>query len=110
MTTPSRAGILLGSLLLATSLTPLWAADMTHERALNAAKEPQNWLLHHGNYQGHRFSGLKEINADNAKNLKMAFSVGLSGIEGAGTRYKFGNLEVMPLVEDGIVYVHVRWG
>ena len=40
---------------------------MTFERALNAAKEPQNWLLHHGNYEGHRFSPLNIINAGNAK-------------------------------------------
>ncbi len=110
MTTPSRAGILLGSLLLATSLTPLWAADMTHERALNIAKEPQNWVLHHGNYQGHRFSPLKEINADNVKNLKLMFSVALSGFEGGGSRYTAGNMEATPLVEDGVMYVPDGWG
>ena len=48
----------LAVLLAATMLTPAGAADMTHERALNAAKEPQNWLLHYGNYEGHRFSTL----------------------------------------------------
>ena len=65
---------LTGSLLAATALTPVQAADMTYERALNVSKEPQNWLLHHGNYQGHRFSQLKEINADTVKNLKLAFT------------------------------------
>jgi alcohol dehydrogenase (cytochrome c) len=104
------ASALTGSFLMATALTPVSAADMTHERSLNVAKEPQNWLLHHGNYEGHRFSGLKEINTDNAKNLRMAFSVGLGGAEGAGTRYKFGNLEATPLVEDGIMYVPDGWG
>src|SRR5262245_58531212 len=50
-------------LLMASALTPVSAADMTHERALTASsKEPQNWLLHHGNYEGHRFSQLKTIN------------------------------------------------
>jgi alcohol dehydrogenase (cytochrome c) len=110
MKTLSLTGALTGSLLLASALTPVGAADMTQERALNAAKEPQNWLLHHGNYEGHRFSGLKEINTDNAKNLKMAFSVALGGFEGAGTRYKFGNLEATPLVEDGVMYVPDGWG
>jgi len=100
----------MSTLLAATALTPVGAADMTQERALNVAKEPQNWVLHHGNYQGHRFSALKEINADNVKNLKVAFTVGLGGIEGAGTRYKFGNLEATPLVEDGIMYVPDGWG
>src|SRR4051812_39901231 len=108
--TLSLACAMTNSLLMAPALTPATAADMTQERALNVAKEPQNWLLHHGNYQGHRFSGLKEINADNAKNLKMAFSVALGGSEGAGTRYKFGDLEATPLVEDGIMYVPDGWG
>src|SRR5258708_30969284 len=43
------------------ALTPLCAADMTFERALNADQEPPNWLLHHKNSQGHRFSQLKHI-------------------------------------------------
>jgi alcohol dehydrogenase (cytochrome c) len=83
---------------------------MTYERALNVAKEPQNWLLHHGNYEGHRFSALKEINTDTVKNLRPAFSVVLGGLEGAGTRYKHGNLEATPIVEDGIMYVTDGWG
>ena len=49
------------SLLLTTGLTPARAEDMSNERALNPQREPQNWILHHGNYQGHRFSLLKEI-------------------------------------------------
>ena len=106
----SLAQAMIGSLLLATALTPVAAADMTFERALDVAKEPQNWLLHHGNYQGHRFSSLTEINTDTVKNLKLAFSVALGGLDGAGTRYKFGNLEATPIVEDGIVYVPDGWG
>src|SRR5436190_2994351 len=110
MRTLSLAGTLTSTLLIATALTPASAADVTFERALNSEKEPQNWLLHHGNYQGHRFSALKEINADNAKNLKVAFTVGLGGSEGAGTSYKFGNLEATPLFEDGVMYVPDGWG
>src|SRR5438128_7861214 len=105
MTRTTIAGAIAAVLLAASALTPASAADMTFERALNADKEPQNWLLHHGNYQGHRFSALKEINTDNAKNLKLAFTVALGGFEGGGTRYKHGNLEATPLVEDGIMYV-----
>src|SRR5215469_15722620 len=101
---------ILGTLLTATALVPAKAADMTFERALNVAKEPQNWLLHHGNYQGHRFSQLKEINTDNVKNLKLAFTIGLGGFEGAGTRYKFGDLEATPIVEDGMMYFPDGWG
>jgi len=102
-------GALMTSLLVATALTPVRAGDMTHERALNVSKEPQNWLLHHGNFQGHRFSQLKEINTDTVKNLKPVFSVALGGFESGG-RYKFGNLEATPIVEDGILYVPDGWG
>jgi alcohol dehydrogenase (cytochrome c) len=98
-----------GSLLMASALTPAVAADMTNERALSPAKEPQNWILHHGNYEGHRFSALKEINADNVKDLKLAFSVALASFEGGG-RAAFGTLEATPIVEDGIMYVPDGWG
>ncbi len=74
-------GLLLG----ATALTPTLAADMTIERALNPQREPQNWILHHGNYQGHRFSLLKEINTETiGKNLKPAFTVALGGFQSGG--------------------------
>src|SRR5437870_2869535 len=109
MRASSLTGTLFGSLLMASALTPVGAADMTYERALNVAKEPQNWLLHHGNYEGHRFSALKEINTDTVKNLKAVFSVALGGFESGG-RYKFGNLEGTPLVENGMMYVTDGWG
>jgi alcohol dehydrogenase (cytochrome c) len=105
----SIAGAFAGSLLIATALTPARAADMTNDRALNPQREPQNWILHHGNYQGHRFSALKEINADTVKNLKPVFTVALSGFQSGG-RYAFGNLEATPLVEDGTMYVPDGWG
>src|SRR5262245_14206093 len=73
MRTKLVAGAVTGALLAATALTPARAADMTNDRALNPQREPQNWILHHGNYQGHRFSLLKEINAETVKNLKPAF-------------------------------------
>jgi alcohol dehydrogenase (cytochrome c) len=109
MTLKSVAGVLIGSLLAATALTPLRAADMTNERALNPQREPQNWILHHGNYQGHRYSLLKEIDTDTVKNLKPVFTVALSGFQSGG-RYAFGNLEATPIVEDGIMYVPDGWG
>ena len=72
MNTKTIAGAFLGSLMMATALTPVRAADMTNERMLNPQREPQNWILHHGNYQGHRFSLLKEINPDTVKAGKPA--------------------------------------
>ena len=67
MTKLAFAGALMASLLAARALTPVQAADMTFDRALNASKEPQNWLLHHGNFEGYRFSRLKDIITDTVK-------------------------------------------
>jgi alcohol dehydrogenase (cytochrome c) len=109
MKTKTFGGALVGSLLMATALTPARAADMTNDRALNPQREPQNWILHHGNYQGHRYSLLKEINTDTVKTLKPVFTVALSGFQSGG-RYAHGNLEATPLVEDGTMYVPDGWG
>ena len=66
---------------------PVSAADQVNqERLLNVDKEPGNWLHHHQNYSAHRFSSLKEINRDNVKNLKVAWTMHLGGIEGGGIR------------------------
>src|SRR5262249_59665659 len=92
-------GTFVASLLLATALTPAAAADMTHERALNVAKEPQNWLLHHGNYQGHRYSALKDINTGNVGNLKLAFTAALGGTEAGGKVYKHATPQATPIVD-----------
>src|SRR6516162_4956116 len=80
------------------------AADMSFERALNADREPQNWLLHHKNYQGHRFSALKEIDTATVANLRLAFTVGLGGLQSGG-RYAQGNLEATPLVDNGMMCI-----
>jgi alcohol dehydrogenase (cytochrome c) len=85
------------------------AADMSFERALNADSEPQNWLLHHKNYQGHRFSALKEIDTATVGNLRLAFTVGLGGLQSGG-RYAQGNLEATPLVDNGMMYIPDGWG
>ena len=109
--TVSHPRLSMGALLMATALTPMtaFAADMTMERMLNPQREPQNWILHHGNYQGHRFSPLKEINTDSVKNLRLAYTVALGGFQSGG-RYAFGNLEATPIVEDGMMYVPDGWG
>jgi alcohol dehydrogenase (cytochrome c) len=109
MIAQSLTGAFVGSLLITSALTPACGTDITNERLLNPQREPQNWVLHHGNYQGYRYSLLKEINTDTVKNLKPVFTVALSGFQSGG-RYAFGNLEATPLVEDGIMYVPDGWG
>jgi alcohol dehydrogenase (cytochrome c) len=109
MTAKNLAAAFAGSLMMATALTPARAADVTNERLLNPQREPQNWILHHGNYEGHRFSQLKEINAGTVGNLRLAYTVALGGYQSGG-RYAHGALEATPLVEDGIMYVPDGWG
>jgi alcohol dehydrogenase (cytochrome c) len=70
-------------------------AQVTSERLVNAAKEPQNWLTYSGDYSGRRFSSLAQINTKNANSLtaKWVYQTGATG-----------KLETTPLVADGILY------
>jgi alcohol dehydrogenase (cytochrome c) len=107
-----RANLLAGVFALAgiTGALPAYAADeVTHERLLNADKEPGNWLLHHKNFSAHRFSSLKDINRDTVKNLKVAWTMHLGGVEGGGI-WTHGGLEGTPIVENGFMYVTDGWG
>src|SRR6184192_516542 len=69
--------------------------QVTFERLVNAAKEPQNWLTYSGDYAGRRFSPLDQINTTNARSLvaKWVYQTAATG--------KF---ETTPLVVDGILY------
>src|SRR5437773_2121943 len=92
------------------SAPPARAADeVTHDRLLNADKEPGNWLHHHKNFSATRFSSLKDINKDNVKNLKVAWTMHLGGVEGGGI-WTHGGLEGTPIVENGFMYVTDGWG
>ncbi|MCC6779134.1 MAG: PQQ-binding-like beta-propeller repeat protein [Hyphomicrobiales bacterium] len=88
------------ALLASTSFAP--AADVTYERLLNP--EPSNWLMVHRDYGAQRHSPLEQINASNAKDLKLKFAIAIGG-----TSANEG-LEVTPLVEDGFMYVVDGWG
>jgi glucose dehydrogenase len=69
--------------------------QVSFDRILNADKEPGNWLTYSRNYQGHRFSPLVEITAENVSRLKVKWA------------YQFPdrNNEVSPIVFDNIMYV-----
>ncbi len=82
-----RASLLAAAIALTgfAGVLPALAADeVTQERLLNAGKEPGNWLLHHKDYSAQRFSSLHEINRDTVKNLKVAWTMHLGGVEGGG--------------------------
>src|SRR5260370_42647823 len=70
-------------------------AQVTPQRLLESAKEPQNWLMYSGDYTGRRFSALDQINTSNAAALapKWAYQT-MAG----------GKIETTPLVADGILY------
>jgi alcohol dehydrogenase (cytochrome c) len=70
-------------------------AQVTPQRLLDSAKEPQNWLTYSGDYAGHRFSALDQINIGNAHALvpKWAYQT-MAG----------GKFESTPLVVDGVLY------
>ncbi len=86
---------------------PAFAADTTSERLRDTAKEPQNWLTVHHDYNNSRHSPLAEINRNNIKNLRPKFMFSIGGRATGGTLP--GKEESTPLVEDGFMYVSDTW-
>jgi alcohol dehydrogenase (cytochrome c) len=80
---------------------------VTAERLLNAASEPQNWLMVHHDYNNSRHSALNQITRDNVNDLKLKFIVSIGGRSTGGTLP--GKEESTPLVEDGFMYVADTW-
>jgi alcohol dehydrogenase (cytochrome c) len=107
--TGARSAWLAGLLATVVAVPALAASDTTADRLLNAAAEPQNWLTHHKDYAATRYSTLDEITKDNVKDLKVAWTFALGGIEGGGI-WPHGGLEGTPIVEDGAMYVTDGWG
>jgi alcohol dehydrogenase (cytochrome c) len=83
---------------------PPVARTVNYERILGARSEPQNWLTYYGAYDGHRYSQLDQINAENVKDLTPAwvFQFGSSGLHAGASTYAFENC---PIVVDGTMYV-----
>jgi alcohol dehydrogenase (cytochrome c)/quinohemoprotein ethanol dehydrogenase len=71
------------------------------DRALSRAQADGEWLTHGGDYAETRYSTLDEINADNVRQLALAWSVEV----GSDT----GRQESTPLVHDGILYATTTW-
>jgi alcohol dehydrogenase (cytochrome c) len=70
-------------------------AQVTFERLVNSAKEPQNWMTYSGDYTGKRFSALDQINLTNARTMVAKWVYQTTAT---------GKLETTPLVVDGIMY------
>ena len=88
-------------LILLTLLSVLLQAQtpVPYERLLNAAKEPQNWLMYGGDYSSNHYSRLTQITPANVKNLNLAW------VYQSPTT---GSWQATPLVVDGIMYLTQR--
>ncbi len=104
---PRTLGVL-AAIGLAATVHPATAADVTAEQLLNAAKEPQNWLMVHRDYDNSRHSPLSDVNRGNVKDLKLKFMFSIGGRATGGTLR--GKEEATPLVDDGFMYVNDTWG
>jgi alcohol dehydrogenase (cytochrome c) len=78
----------------AASIPVSWG-QVTFDRILGAAKEPQNWLTYSGNVLGQRYSPLAQVTPANVKNLELQWVFQARSLE------KF---EATPLAVDGVIY------
>ena len=83
--------ILLASLCPSVSWT-----QVGYERLLKAPQETSNWLTFSGNYAGHRYSRLNQINSKNVEQLAVHWIFQTGAL---------GKFETTPLVVDGIMYI-----
>ncbi len=77
------------------------SAQVTYDRLVRADREPQNWLSYSGNYAGHRYSSLSQINRANVKNLQLKWSYHPLYAKNSNSQNKMEN---SPLVVDGVMY------
>ncbi|HXJ18499.1 MAG TPA: PQQ-dependent dehydrogenase, methanol/ethanol family [Candidatus Polarisedimenticolia bacterium] len=68
----------------------------------NAAKNGDQWLMYGRDYSEAHYSPLKQINADNAKQLGLVWYY--------DTDSEPGTVEGTPIVANGTMYVTVTWG
>lgn len=87
----NRIRVTIVALTVATSAS----AQVTFERLLNAADEPENWLNYSSTYDNQRYSQLNQITRNNVGELELQWIWQARSLE------KF---EATPLVIDGILY------
>lgn len=73
------------------------AAAVDGARIIAADSEPGSWMTYGRTYDEQRFSPLKDINADNVSQLKLAWHYNLDAVHRAQ--------ESTPVVVDGVMYV-----
>jgi alcohol dehydrogenase (cytochrome c) len=75
------------------------AQQVTSDRILKAASEPQNWLTYGGTYASQRYSTLSQVTRDNVTRLEAKWVL---------QNQVFGAWQSNPLVIDGIMYLTER--
>lgn len=78
-----------------TVITPAFS-PVTWERLLNAADEPENWMMYSGTLDSQRYSRLDQIDKSNVTELEMKWSYQIPVIDRA---------ETVPTVVDGIMFI-----
>ena len=86
------------AVLAALAIAPL-RAQVSFERLLRAAQEPQNWLTYSGTLFSHRYTGLTQITPANVKNLELQWV-----FQTRGPAEPTEKSEATPLVVDGVMY------
>jgi alcohol dehydrogenase (cytochrome c)/quinohemoprotein ethanol dehydrogenase len=79
---------------------PVAAAQVDAARLVGADKDPGDWMTYGRTYSEQRFSPLAKINADNVKNLGLAWYSDLDTDRGQ---------EATPVVVDGVMYITTAW-
>jgi alcohol dehydrogenase (cytochrome c) len=92
----------------AVTLSGQYSLTVSKDRLINAANEPQNWLLMNGDYGSLRYSRLTQINRDNVKDLRMVWSLALGGMQDVGQNGPEN--ETNPLIDNGFMYTSDGWG
>ncbi len=78
-----------------TVITPAFS-PVTWERLVNAAEEPENWMMYSGTLDSQRYSRLDQITKSNVSELEMKWSYQIPVIDRA---------ETVPTVVDGIMFI-----
>ena len=71
-------------------------SPVTWERLLNAADEPENWLMYSGTLDSQRYSRLDQIHNRNVGELELKWAYQIPQLDRA---------ETTPLVVDGVMFV-----
>ena len=71
-------------------------SPVTWERLVNAADEPENWLMYSGTFDSQRYSRLDQIHNRNVSGLELKWAYQIPKLDRA---------ETTPLVVDGVMFI-----